>query len=456
MESIQSNAAFIHITETCLKEVLEYTGADHIFVIRASSNDMILDASISKERSWSLLEDVLLTSNDIAERFEGVDEARWTMNPVSIPCSLYEKKSSILCIPIILQDKYLGCTYLIHHTLEYAFEHVKNSLLTLLLTNYFHLLISNSFKRRVVKEHKESLSLPCLKDIINVKQQDSLHFYDVTTKKWNVRFFVLAESKIWIFYSPFDLHAHKVIILSKLRDIKVTSNPNAKNPEFSPTPTPKKSSSSSSDIKLPILPKNKSMTNFSLIFLHLPENEQIWIACERLETAHDWHTCILEEKRKGKSSIKIPTNIRINVDDVNIENIVGKGSAAVVYEGTFQRTKVAVKQLLDQFDKSETKSFFDEMNILQQLHHPNVVNLFGGFISKEGKPSIVFEFALRGSLASVLYDPLTEITNAMKIQFLLQTIKALQYLHSFNPPIIHRDVKPANILVCKTIFTFFS
>ena len=82
------------------------------------------------------------------------------------------------------------------------------------------------------------------------------------------------------------------------------------------------------------------------------------------------------------------------------------------------------------------------------LHHSNLVRLYGG-VWNEGadKLCIVLEFCANGSLKSFLKDEAGTWTG-MRHGLALGTAKGLAYLHhDLSEPLIHRDIKPDNILV---------
>ena len=92
--------------------------------------------------------------------------------------------------------------------------------------------------------------------------------------------------------------------------------------------------------------------------------------------------------------------------------------------------------------------FKDEVIFMAPLSHPNLVRLWGG-VWNEGadKLCIVLEFCANGSLKSYLKeDPMTWAGGRHNLA--VGTAKALAYLHhELAEPLIHRDVKPDNILV---------
>ena len=121
-----------------------------------------------------------------------------------------------------------------------------------------------------------------------------------------------------------------------------------------------------------------------------------------------------------------------------------------VYKATFRgEREVAVKTMrVAKITQHELSKFKSEVIIMAPLHHPNLVRLFGG-VWNEGadKLCIVLEFCANGSFKSFLKeDPGTWA--GVRHGLAIGTAKALAYLHhGLAEPLIHRDVKPDNILV---------
>ena len=110
---------------------------------------------------------------------------------------------------------------------------------------------------------------------------------------------------------------------------------------------------------------------------------------------------------------------------------------------------VAVKTVrVAKITPHELAKFKDELIIMAPLHHPNLVRLWGG-VWDEGadKLCIVLEFCANGSLNTFLTKDARTWTG-VRHGLAVGTAKGLAHLHhDLAEPLIHRDIKPDNVLV---------
>jgi serine/threonine protein kinase, bacterial len=133
-----------------------------------------------------------------------------------------------------------------------------------------------------------------------------------------------------------------------------------------------------------------------------------------------------------------------------ISGVVGRGGLGTVYQVLdvlFSKHNVfALKELLDQ-SSGARKQFELESQWLQSLDHNNIPKVREHFEWQQ-RLYLVMDFVegenLEQKLTRLGGRPLPE---RQVLEWILPICDALQYLHSRMPPILHRDVKPANIIV---------
>uniref|UniRef100_A0A3Q3WPA2 Mitogen-activated protein kinase kinase kinase 7 n=1 Tax=Mola mola TaxID=94237 RepID=A0A3Q3WPA2_MOLML len=134
----------------------------------------------------------------------------------------------------------------------------------------------------------------------------------------------------------------------------------------------------------------------------------------------------------------------INYEDIEVEEVVGRGAFGVVCKAKWKGKDVAIKTIESE---SERKAFIVELRQLSRVNHPNIVKLYG---SCHSPVCLVMEYAEGGSLYNVLHgaEPLPYYTASHAMSWCFQCSQGVAYLHGMKPKaLIHRDLKPPNLLL---------
>ncbi|CAL2252415.1 unnamed protein product [Prunus armeniaca] len=181
----------------------------------------------------------------------------------------------------------------------------------------------------------------------------------------------------------------------------------------------------------------------------------------------------LKEKLGNKARIFTESEIRDATNDYAVEKEVGRGKYGIVYRGILDTQYVAIKKPqvrapaptdqnqinaspTDQKQITPQEQFVNEMTVLYQINHNNVVRLVGCCLDTK-TPILVYEFISDGSLHTLIHGkdgekPSAPLLLATRLKIAAETAGALAYLHHDTfMQIIHRDVKTANILLDKKL-----
>jgi hypothetical protein len=138
-----------------------------------------------------------------------------------------------------------------------------------------------------------------------------------------------------------------------------------------------------------------------------------------------------------------------------IKRLVGGGGMAWVYQveclddgGSLWALKELRPQTEDQGTQAHARTLFEqEARILQGLDHPNLPQVVESFEGEQGRAYLVMEFIWGESLEKRLEQARSPLMEREVLQWAVQICDVLDYLHSRQPPVIFRDMKPSNVMV---------
>ncbi|CAF3106843.1 unnamed protein product [Rotaria sp. Silwood2] len=134
---------------------------------------------------------------------------------------------------------------------------------------------------------------------------------------------------------------------------------------------------------------------------------------------------------------------------LELHESIGDGAFGTVYRATWLTRNhiVAVKKLhLIHWNKKAKIEFFKELSFIDILRSPHIVNFYGACIETDNF-ALVMEYMSLGSLYKMLHDDNVDLVWALRFSIALQTAKCINCLHTFQPSILHRDIKSANFLL---------
>ncbi|XP_057476840.1 receptor-like protein kinase HERK 1 [Actinidia eriantha] len=169
-----------------------------------------------------------------------------------------------------------------------------------------------------------------------------------------------------------------------------------------------------------------------------------------VENKYDSGTAIISSSKIG---YRVPF-VAIQEATTNFSEslVVGVGGFGKVYKGVLRDgTKVAVKRGVSQQGLEE---FRTEIEMLSQFRHRHLVSLIG-YCHEQNEMIIIYEYMENGTLKNHLYgSDFPGLSWRQRLEICIGSARGLHYLHTgYAKPIIHRDVKSANILLDENLMS---
>ncbi len=144
------------------------------------------------------------------------------------------------------------------------------------------------------------------------------------------------------------------------------------------------------------------------------------------------------------------------VKQYQVLRTIGQGGMGTTYLAWDQQGTISgdpqllvLKEMNSNMEKvPKAKELFErEARILKSLQHSGIPQYYDFFIENQ-KKYLAMELVHGQDLEKMIHQQGT-ITVEQGVKWMLQVCDILTYLHSLNPPLVHRDVKPANIMIRK-------
>jgi len=136
----------------------------------------------------------------------------------------------------------------------------------------------------------------------------------------------------------------------------------------------------------------------------------------------------------------------VDAAELRLEEMVGSGTTAEVFRGSWHGTDVAVKKLRHSGPMSV--EFTRELSVLLRLRHPNLVLFMGA--SMQAQPMIISEFCAGGTVFMLLHQrPAVPLSWRQKVKISIDVAKGMNFLH--RRQVVHRDLKSLNLLMVEPL-----
>ncbi|TMW67286.1 hypothetical protein Poli38472_012402 [Pythium oligandrum] len=139
----------------------------------------------------------------------------------------------------------------------------------------------------------------------------------------------------------------------------------------------------------------------------------------------------------------------MRIEDLMDVRVIGSGGCGIVYLVKYRESRLlASKRLVrDQSTRQKSRALVAEIKLVAKLQHPCIVEFVGAAWTTESDLQALFEYMPNGDLRSYLDKTPQAPWDERKLIIAKDIVEALVYVHSFSPPLVHRDLKSRNVLL---------